>query len=136
MRSKVLFSAFAWGVLCLVQAGCNTAPKNLEIEDLKEGTGPAAKVGDKVEVDYTGKLTNGKIFDSSLAPGKQPYVFRLGRGEVIKGWDKGVVGMKVGGKRKLTIPPDLAYGSEGRPGIPPNSTLVFEIDLLSINKNE
>jgi FKBP-type peptidyl-prolyl cis-trans isomerase len=137
MRGKLLLSTLAWTILCLMPTGCNKTPTKLEIEDLKEGTGPAAKVGDLVEVDYTGKLTNGKVFDSSLRPGGQPLVFQLGRGKVIKGWDQGVVGMKVGGKRKLTIPPDLAYGAEGYPpDIPPNAVLSFEVELLSINKKQ
>jgi FKBP-type peptidyl-prolyl cis-trans isomerase len=97
------------------------------------GEGPAAKAGDKVTVDYTGWLTDGTKFDSSKDR-KQPYPFTLGAGQVISGWDMGVAGMKVGGKRKLTIPPDLGYGAEGAGGvIPPNATLVFEVELLKIN---
>lgn len=107
------------------------APK-LKIKDIKVGKGSAAKSGDQVTVDYTGTLTNGKKFDSSI--GKQPFVFPLGGGQVIKGWDIGVVGMKVGGFRKLTIPPELAYGSRDIPGIPANSTLVFTVKLLKIEK--
>ena len=95
------------------------------------GTGASPKVGDTVLVDYTGRFTNGKIFDSSV--GKQPFQFVLGKGQVIKGWDEGVGSMKVGGKRKLTIPPNLAYGAQGYPRvIPPNSTLVFQVELLKI----
>ncbi|HZV00581.1 MAG TPA: FKBP-type peptidyl-prolyl cis-trans isomerase [Planctomycetota bacterium] len=101
-------------------------------EDLKVGTGAEAKQGNKVSVHYTGWLTNGKKFDSSVDR-KQPFGFTLGAGMVIKGWDQGVLGMKVGGKRKLTIPPELAYGQKGFPGaIPPNSTLVFEVELLQV----
>lgn len=104
----------------------------LQIEELAPGTGAEATTGKTVEVHYTGWLTDGKKFDSSKDAGR-PFKFRLGGGEVIKGWDQGVVGMKVGGKRKLTIPPDLAYGNQGFPGaIPPNSTLVFEVELLGV----
>jgi FKBP-type peptidyl-prolyl cis-trans isomerase len=103
----------------------------LVIEDLVVGTGATAAVGDTVTVHYVGTFTNGTKFDSSYDR-NQPYPFRIGAGQVIAGWDQGVPGMKVGGKRRLTIPPDLAYGSQGRGAIPPNATLVFEIDLLSI----
>jgi FKBP-type peptidyl-prolyl cis-trans isomerase len=105
----------------------------LEVQEMKPGTGAEAKSGQKVHVHYTGWLTNGKKFDSSVDRG-QPFSFTLGAGQVIKGWDQGVAGMKVGGKRKLTIPPELAYGSKGVGGglIPPNSTLVFEVELLKV----
>jgi len=99
---------------------------------LTPGKGPAAKTGDKVRVHYLGTFPDGKKFDASRDHGK-PFDFTIGQGMVIKGWDQGVVGMKVGEKRKLVVPPSLAYGPRGRPGIPPNSTLVFEIDLLEIN---
>ena len=104
----------------------------LEIEDLVVGTGHEAIVGKRVHVHYTGWLTNGKKFDSSRDRGS-PFGFPLGAGRVILGWERGVVGMKEGGKRKLTIPSDLGYGPQGRrPTIPPNATLVFEIELLHV----
>ncbi|MCB9678720.1 MAG: FKBP-type peptidyl-prolyl cis-trans isomerase [Alphaproteobacteria bacterium] len=105
----------------------------LEVEVINEGTGPVAAKGHRVKVHYTGWLTNGQKFDSSLDRG-QPFQFELGRGQVIKGWDQGVAGMRVGGKVKLTIPPDMAYGERGFPGaIPPNSTLIFEVELLGVS---
>jgi FKBP-type peptidyl-prolyl cis-trans isomerase FkpA len=105
----------------------------LKIEDTKVGTGTLAEAGKRVSVHYTGRLTNGKTFDSSKNRG-EPFAFQLGAGEVIKGWDQGVAGMKVGGTRKLTIPPSLAYGEAGAGGsvIPPNATLVFEVELLGV----
>ena len=110
----------------------NTTPSGLKYEDLVEGTGAVAKAGDQVEVHYTGWLTNGTKFDSSRDGGK-PFPFQLGKGEVIKGWDEGVAGMKEGGKRKLWIPPEMAYGARGYPpDIPPNAELVFEVELLKI----
>jgi FKBP-type peptidyl-prolyl cis-trans isomerase FkpA len=111
----------------------NTTPSGLVIEDLEVGEGAEARAGDLVSVHYTGTLTNGQRFDSSLDRGT-PFTFTLGRGQVIQGWDEGVAGMKVGGKRKLIIPSELAYGESGAGGvIPPNATLIFEIELLEIN---
>jgi FKBP-type peptidyl-prolyl cis-trans isomerase FkpA len=108
-------------------------PSGLVIEELVVGGGAAAAAGQKVSVHYTGWLTDGKKFDSSKDRG-EPFVFPLGRGQVIRGWDEGVAGMKVGGKRKLTIPPGLGYGARGAGGvIPPNATLLFEVELLSIS---
>ncbi|HTA19973.1 MAG TPA: FKBP-type peptidyl-prolyl cis-trans isomerase [Polyangia bacterium] len=103
------------------------------IEEVKLGDGVVATKGKTVSVHYTGVLTNGTKFDSSLDRG-QPIVFALGTGRVIKGWDQGIEGMKVGGKRKLTIPPELAYGARGTPGgpIPPNATLVFDVELVAV----
>jgi FKBP-type peptidyl-prolyl cis-trans isomerase len=106
----------------------------LQYWDIKVGTGEVAKDGDHVKVHYTGWLTTGKKFDSSV-DAHQPFDFTLGKGEVIKGWDEGVTGMKIGGKRQLRIPPDLAYGSTGTPGgdpIPPNATLIFDVQLLAV----
>lgn len=100
-------------------------------EDLVVGTGAEAVSGKRVSVHYTGTLTDGKKFDSSV--GRAPFPFQLGAGQVIQGWDQGVAGMKVGGKRRLTIPPELAYGKRGFPGaIPPDATLVFEVELLEV----
>lgn len=105
----------------------------LQIEDVVVGTGAEAQTGNKVSVHYTGWLTDGTKFDSSKDRG-QPFDFSLGQGQVIQGWDQGVVGMKVGGTRKLTIPPDLGYGARGAGGvIPPNATLVFEVELLDVS---
>lgn len=104
----------------------------LEYEDELVGTGDSPKTGQKVTVHYTGWLTNGKKFDSSSDRG-QPFSFTIGRGQVIAGWDEGVAGMKVGGKRKLTIPPTLGYGAKGAGGIiPPGATLNFDVELLGI----
>jgi FKBP-type peptidyl-prolyl cis-trans isomerase FkpA len=109
-----------------------TRPRGLRYVDLVEGTGPTPQPGQRVRVHYTGTLENGTKFDSSVDRG-QPYEFAIGTGAVIKGWDQGVMTMKVGGKRRLTIPPDLAYGEDGRPPtIPPNSTLIFEVELLDV----
>jgi len=111
--------------------GTKTAT-GLQYWDIKIGTGEKAIRGEKVDVDYTGWLTNGKKFDSSVGTG-HPFEFVLGHGDVIKGWDEGVAGMKVGGKRQLRIPPDLAYGERGYPGaIPPNSTLIFDVQLVAV----
>ncbi len=104
----------------------------LQIEEIQVGTGAEAKSGQSVSVHYTGTLTNGSKFDSSRDR-KEPFDFQLGAGMVIKGWDQGVAGMKVGGRRKLTIPPELGYGAGGYPPvIPPNSTLIFDIELIEV----
>lgn len=106
----------------------------LKIEDIKIGDGAEAKSGDSVKVNYVGTLTNGNKFDSSYDR-NEPFEFDLGSGQVIEGWDKGVAGMKVGGKRKLTIPSQMAYGDREIGEIPANSTLIFEIELLEITNN-
>jgi FKBP-type peptidyl-prolyl cis-trans isomerase FkpA len=126
-------------LILLALAGCGggdsgttpTGGGTLVIEDLVVGTGATAAVGDLVTVNYVGTLTNGTKFDSSYDRG-QPYTFRIGAGQVIAGWDQGLPGMKVGGKRRLTIPPSLGYGGQANGPIPANSTLVFEIELVSI----
>jgi len=135
-------------LLVVMMAGCSTqAPEQksldstnerqaemaeLQIEDLVVGEGEEVRAGNIVEVHYTGTLTDGTKFDSSLDRGV-PFEFELGAGEVIAGWDQGVAGMKVGGKRKLVIPPELGYGERGAPGaIPGNATLIFEVELLGI----
>jgi peptidylprolyl isomerase len=109
------------------------APKKLQTKDLIEGTGAQAKAGDTVTVDYVGVLyKNGKQFDASWDRG-QPFTFQLGTGQVIPGWDQGVAGMKVGGRRELVIPPDMAYGAQGAPpDIPPNAPLIFVVDLKDL----
>lgn len=117
-----------------VKALSGPEPKNLVVKDLVVGTGPAAKKGDPLTVNYLGALAKtGATFDTSWKAGGSPFALSLGTGGVIAGWDQGLVGMKVGGRRELIIPPDLAYGAAGSPpSIPPNSTLIFVVDLESI----
>ncbi|HET8815254.1 MAG TPA: FKBP-type peptidyl-prolyl cis-trans isomerase [Solirubrobacterales bacterium] len=107
-------------------------PSKLVVKDLEEGTGPTAKTGDEVTVNYLGIVyKTGEQFDASWDRG-EPFPFTLGSGAVIAGWEQGLEGMKVGGRRQLIIPPNLAYGAQALPGIPPNSTLVFVVDLLAV----
>ena len=109
-----------------------TTPSGLKYIDIKEGAGASPRAGQTVSVHYTGWLTNGTKFDSSVDR-RKPFEFAVGRGSVIKGWDEGVLTMKVGGKRKLVIPAELGYGARGAGGvIPPNATLVFEVELLEL----
>jgi FKBP-type peptidyl-prolyl cis-trans isomerase len=137
-----LFIAAGVGILLAIAPGDDkkdnkvvTTDSGLKYEDLKEGDGDAAKKGDLVEVHYTGWLAKGDgkgdKFDSS--EGKEPFAFKIGKDRVIKGWHEGLVGMKVGGKRKLIIPPELGYGKDGfPPKIPGDATLIFEVELLKI----
>ena len=129
MRLLIVTMMLVWGFMSNATAGF------LEIEDMEVGTGIEAANGDRVTVHYTGWLIDGTKFDSSIDRG-QPFVFSLGAGQVIQGWDRGVRGMQVGGVRKLTIPPELAYGDRPVGGglIPANSTLVFEVQLLEIGR--
>ena len=118
------------------QKPAEAPPSNekLVMKDLVVGKGTEAKTGDSVKVHYVGTLPDGKEFDSSKKH-NQPFDFELGAGRVIKGWDQGVAGMKIGGKRKLTVPPSLGYGARGFPPvIPPNATLIFEVELLEVKK--
>ncbi|HLX11402.1 MAG TPA: FKBP-type peptidyl-prolyl cis-trans isomerase [Bacteroidota bacterium] len=109
-----------------------TTGSGLSYIDMVEGTGASPQPGNSVTVDYTGYFLDGSIFDSSVKAGR-PYTFSIGRHRVIAGWDEGIMTMKIGGKRKLIVPPELGYGSQGYPGaIPPNSTLVFDVTLISI----
>jgi len=107
------------------------APAGLVVQDVTVGTGATAAPGEVLSVNYTGKLSDGTVFDTSV--GRAPFKFTLGAGQVIPGWDQGLVGMKVGGKRILIIPPDMAYGAQGAGPIPPNATLTFEVDLLGVS---
>lgn len=111
----------------------NTQKPQLMVEDSIVGTGTEAVVGDRVTVNYTGRFVDGKVFDSSLVR-KEPFQFVLGVGQVIKGWDEGIIGMKVGGKRILSIPPELGYGSQDYGPIKGGSTLIFEVELLKVEK--
>jgi FKBP-type peptidyl-prolyl cis-trans isomerase FkpA len=146
MKSRLFLAAILAGLLALAAAQTqkkNSAPTkvsgkghitsdDLEYWDIKVGDGATAVPGKTVTVNYTGWLTNGKKFDSSLDR-NQPFSFQLGNGQVIKGWDEGVAGMKVGGKRQLRIPPQLGYGTQGAGGvIPPNATLIFDVELLAV----
>ena len=109
---------------------------NLQIVDTVVGTGTVAQNGDTLSMLYTGKLDNGTVFDASSLHGNQPFSFVLGEGQVIAGWDQGILGMKVGGMRELTIPPSLGYGSQSIGSIPPNSTLHFTVQLLSVSSTQ
>lgn len=114
------------------QATQSQAMQNLKITDTVVGTGTVAEAGDTLSVLYSGTLDNGTVFDASSLHGNQPFSFVLGVGNVIQGWDLGLVGMKVGGTREITIPPELGYGASGQGSIPPNATLHFTVQLLSV----
>ena len=150
MNAKNLITVIvAWTVLTMTNGHAqndNSSPTKVEGEptktssgmeywEIKSGTGDTAVKGQQVRVHYTGWLMDGKKFDSSVDRG-QPFVFPLGAGKVIKGWDEGVAGMKVGAKRQLRIPPELGYGPRGAGGglIPPNATLIFDVELLGVSK--
>ena len=132
---KINWQIITFAVMLIAVSGSKekqTMNNGLVIEDIKIGDGQEVEKFNIVTVNYTGLLENGTKFDSSLNPGRTPFRFTVGAGQVIKGWDEGLMGMKVGGKRKLTIPPELGYGSRDNGPIPANSTLIFEIDLLGI----
>ena len=143
MNKKILITIIIIALIILVagfyflqnkNSGSYKMIQGMKVEISKQGTGAEAKIGDVVTVDYAGTLLDGTKFDSSIDRGT-PFPFTLGENRVIQGWELGVLGMKVGEKRKLTIPPELAYGPAGRPPvIPPNATLVFEIDMLKIGQ--
>lgn len=118
-------------VAVLFFSGASLFADELLIQDTKQGLGREAIRGNTVVVHYTGKLTNGKVFDSSVDRG-EPFSFVLGQGQVIQGWERGILGMKEGGKRKLTIPPNLGYGARPVGPIPANSTLIFDVELLKV----
>jgi peptidylprolyl isomerase len=136
----VILSLAAAGAAYLLAPGARspatggevTTPSGLRYADIVVGSGPAPQTGQTAVVHYTGTLTNGVEFDGSRGKGR-PLEFALGRGEVIRGWDEGIATMRVGGRRRLTVPPQLGYGERGRsPLIPPNSTLVFDVELLGV----
>ncbi len=133
IKNKIFISIIFFGLYCTNKRSVEIMSNDLKIEDIIVGEGVEANDFNKVIVNYTGSLEDGSIFDSSLNPGREPFSFTLGVGSVIKGWDIGVKGMKVGGKRKLTIPPELGYGKNGAGDvIPPGATLIFEVDLLNV----
>jgi len=140
MKKTIYLILIAFTAITLLE-GCSkkvdtgnevTTASGLKYLEIKEGTGSSPQTGQMVTVHYTGTLTDGKKFDSSVDR-NQPFQFQIGVGQVVKGWDEGVMSMKIGGKRKLIIPPELGYGSRGAGGvIPPNATLIFEVELISV----
>ncbi|MFZ2523167.1 MAG: FKBP-type peptidyl-prolyl cis-trans isomerase [Minisyncoccia bacterium] len=128
------FFIFGQTIISAINPNSSVSNQQLQIQDEVVGVGDVAVTGDTLIVNYTGKLPDGTVFDSSI-PRNEPFQFRLGAGMVIKGWDEGLQGMKVGGKRILIIPPEYGYGAEGIAGvIPGNSTIIFEIELLKVTK--
>jgi len=130
-----VISSFALAAMltaCGGDTGTSPSGGTLQTQDIVVGTGATVVNGDTVTVNYTGTFVNGTVFDSSLSPGRTPFSFRVGAGSVIAGWDQGVPGMRIGGERKLTVPPSLGYGSQANGSIPANSTLLFDIKLLAI----
>ncbi len=127
----IFFTLYGGQGTQLLSGGADSMGAQLVVQDVVAGTGIEAVSGQFVKVHYVGKLENGQIFDSSVGRG-EPFSFVLGAGQVIPGWEQGLVGMKVGGKRMLVIPPSLGYGERGIGPIPPNATLIFEVDLLSV----
>ncbi len=123
-------------VIVFGQKPATQPTSGLQITDVTMGTGTVAEAGDTVTVNYVGSFPNGQVFDASADHGTSGFAFVLGAGDVIKGWDEGVLGMKVGGERKLVVPPELGYGAQGAGGgvIPPNATLDFDITLLNVQK--
>jgi|SRR5215831_8810274 len=134
-RTRLLAAGAIVAAIGFAGAGCRKSPARtvggVLIEDLKVGSGATAASGKLVSAHYTGRFPDGKTFDSSYDTGV-PIDFQLGTGKVIKGWDVGIEGMRVGGKRRLTIPPELAYGARGGGPIPPNATLVFDVELVAV----
>ncbi len=130
---RVLAASFLLGlVACGGSSNSPAGPSTVGVVDLVVGTGATAASGNTVTVNYVGRLQDGTQFDSSYDTGRGPFTFRLGAGQVIAGWDQGLVGMRVGGKRRLTIPPSLGYGNQAVGSIPANSTLKFDVELISI----
>ena len=140
MKIVWLTSLLLLSVLLLFTHCAKKAAVELEgglvIVDKVVGMGEKVKALDVLTMHYTGKLEDGTVFDSSQNPGREPFRFTIGAGQVIEGWEKGIIGMQIGGKRVLTIPPEMAYGERGAAGvIPPNATLIFEVELLNIDSN-
>jgi len=132
LKRSFLILVLAGLCACSNDSPTDSSGGSLVSQDLVVGTGATVATGDTATVHYVGTFQNGTVFDSSRTT-NQPFTFRVGAGQVIAGWDRGIPGMRIGGRRRLTIPPSLAYGSQGRPPtIPPNATLIFEIELLSV----